>query len=856
MKGKELRSVSGSPSSNVLPALGHERGDHRRITTASVCSSSSLSDWTGTSSMAVCGIRGIRNDARAGPDDTGCRSDFSERPRVPRPATAMADQGDAGNDPLIATFFEMVPVAITMFPRAAFWEARRPGFRGDPRWAALAHAPPVVSAMRWIGSRFQLGRAAHLGTDDVPELAAKTKVLEAECTAALAASLKDFWHTYGEGVPGVSRTGSFGSSAGRGRGSSVSGAASGDLSSSVSPHLSSVSPHDTGHGPGTPATLALHYGLNFAASAADYEAGSQPTVLRLLRHAADVFRASGLPAAALTSSPLPHTLDDWLWTQLHIDIFLGDVFVDLAHATLNHRPTVFNMPREMPEVRLRAPILRTSMLPPPSKRPPNALVPDDLYDVFHGLNMGQCYGFLDPDFLPQPAPDELAARLSLLVGDVVTAGYGPLAFMVHTLSYHVGALGAELDVAGFSFADLALADDLLAGRAGLGAQRAIDVLDHPSSASFQAKRDHLRRAKEAIWTSLDPRLRAVVDAGFDVSALRVLFPLSPDPFLIDVVSVLGFMKRTELLLVSPEPFSDLVEGAKRSPGRTRRRRGAHPPSVISLDSESEVGSQVTQDERTTVAWMRSSAFAEACSSAFSLGAMARALVASFPLPVIARARIVPHVDRAIVSAAWFSIFVLRRFPVAPDTHSADFARLGELHRALEHTARACLDVLAAGDRPEVEPVRLLLRDLLEGERQTVSRREAKMLLIARKTPADCPHGNPGGRCWTCASQPAPDGEEGELELMPGMPGHLDVRRGSDARRRVVFSDEDEVGETFAKGEYARSFLAPDEDEEEGDETADEQEEEASVTTAAEQSFSLTLLLEQWDLARNGRQTVS
>ncbi|KAI9029529.1 hypothetical protein DFJ74DRAFT_750034 [Hyaloraphidium curvatum] len=513
----------------------------------------------------------------------------------------------------------------------------------------------------------------------------------------------------------------------------------------------------------TAETLALLYALVLPAFMGHLVAGSLLDARRLLAHAADVVRAAGLPPEAFVGNPLPEDADGWLYMQHWLDAASNFMVADAGCAAVDRLPLTVDWPREFPGLRLRAPLVRVAMLPPPAPGDP---APEELAKLLDGISFGEAWGWLDPDSAfspPEPGDERHAHVLRETVGNPGRNGFFAISMMVLFLELHWNRFEAYLGDAGLDVVDLVVADDSERRNGADGpngaessahlspddAARLDDALHNPRFPEADRRWRYLRSAAAQVEAALPPPLRAAEAQGWDVDACLALAPPGfPPMFALFLLGVAAAIKRISMLLISPPPFAELL-----GPNRTSAlSRGSSGSDDLSSDSD-----RTPSVERRLTLWLSTSAFASASRTAASLAALARMVVGQFR-PQLAGQSYTAGLDRAAAFAAWFSVMVLRRFPSAfAGAPESAYPAAAALHSALHADARACLELLRTADRAEHEPVRVLLGALLDGEELRLSRRDVQMLALAKRAVGGkCRHGVRvgGGECWACAARDA------------------------------------------------------------------------------------------------------
>ncbi|KAI9002525.1 hypothetical protein DFJ74DRAFT_775183 [Hyaloraphidium curvatum] len=794
------------------------------------------------------------------------------------PAAGGGGGGDAALAPgadaqLLDAFVASLPPGSWAIHVAAYREclevqqdgtAGSPGLaQADPRWAALYRSPILVATVRWLGARAVLDRD---GDPDGASLSPGTRlgtlvaVLERLWEALLEGELARFWaeaEAAGARREDVERRGSLTSL------EKVAG--SGDVPAwdpEIAGRLQTME------------NLALEWSLCVVAVFVDLHLSRAVSSRALLRQVAAMMRVVRVPGEDRLPAQLA-TFDDFFFSQQWVNCFWMLVVSELWFAASTDTEPLLDPVAEFPSVPyLMRPGLVASV-PAPSGRPRGIPVPERILSI-RRITCREYLGLVDPVRSTTLPAEDQETLLAGTVGRIAQLGPLPLRILLNYAVLKTAQLKSWARARGLSVFDVLVAEHALesgpaAGTTGSEVRYLRRLAANPHLPEAIRRRRFVLRAVERVEGKLPPGLaKAARDADFDAFAAE-LPEMGPEGQQMVLASLLT-MRLACMLLGSPEPFADLRPGGEEADSPSRAPDVEHPAyneqvedlpddasSLLGLsdvsadpDPPSESDASSDADLRLLELWFATPAFTSASRDAISISAWARLLPSRFTAAQLRASPFASIACNAAVLAAWFHLLVLRRFSaIAVRAPAALQARALELHGDILSDVHACLELLDASGRPGHAASAGLLRSVLEGEGDGLSRADLQILRTARQVVGRCPHlagGDADGTCWVCAAGRAgrlrgegdEAGGEDAGDPLARVAGYglarADSAEGvlSDATARVVtpesslaassasgsataagprrvrFADAADVFETYSKEEYpARSMLAAD-----------------------------------------------
>ncbi|KAI9002480.1 hypothetical protein DFJ74DRAFT_695799 [Hyaloraphidium curvatum] len=344
------------------------------------------------------------------------------------------------------------------------------------------------------------------------------------------------------------------------------------------------------------------------------------------------------------------------------------------------------------------------------------------------------------------------------------------------------------------------------------------------------RRTALLQAVELIDGALPADVSDAVD-GADFVAIATAFSSSAPNALVLALAVLTKLKQLSLLLCCPDPFEDLV-GAPEAPKEAgpRKRTDLLHRAPTGSDTESDVSSApsvVSSESADLFSWLSSPAFAVASRSAAIIASIMRTVCERVPASELEANYLASHfLCTAAVHGAWFPLLLLRRFDALALSRSLGCrlpAESMKLHAELRSDAAACLSAMERCGLPQYQSARLILQSVLDGEDARFGLADIRVLRMASRVVAGCPHSGDvgqGGECYLCTAERArerrpsyrppearmdSDDEGGACERGEGGnatdPLADAAVLGASARRRVRFTGSDDVRDTWSASEY-------------------------------------------------------
>ncbi|KAI9005028.1 hypothetical protein DFJ74DRAFT_646873 [Hyaloraphidium curvatum] len=725
-----------------------------------------------------------------------------------------ADDVRARREFVAAFLAQLVPGSVA-FHAGAFWEVQAAAdgaaWHGDPRWRALYGHPLLIAAINWFGARTLLDA----GAPDVD--AALVGALEDDFAARLRRHLDAFWAAAAGAGPAALQTGD---------------------------------------------NLAVQWAVVHASAFVYLTESRNVSGRQLMRQAASMFRAMRVPGEIDYEYYSPkRTLDDWFFRQTFVYNFWSWLGGELWLAANTKTPPLIDPVAEFPSVPFMLPPPWLTGIPPPSERPLDEPVPENLTPwVFR---VSDYLGMVDP-VLSSPPNDYI---LAAVVGEMKLVGPVPMMLFLNYALLKVSEFSAWLKAAGLTVLQVLVAAEVRQGSSPAMANAGVlpwvaAVLANPLVDEAIRRRAFLRDAIERLETYI-PADVIQAQRRSDYAAYDAALEMLPLAAREQILAGLMELRLTLMVLNSPEPFEDLVvaSGAPPSPASEDSSEVADVGDGESEDSEEDPESSALD------LWLSSAAFPAACSNAMIIAANSRMLLARGPAS-FAKSMFATFAYQSAAHAAWFNLLVLRRFAhAAAGASEGAQARALALLEAIHADISACLELLAASGQEQQLAVRTMLQGVLEG-RTAVTRAEMQVMRMARQLARWCPHGGQGGgeggSCWICATRGG--GEEGDVgsgDPFAGLPEYVplsgvtrdlsqtttlvgsDAGSGSaelqspptkDGGRRVRFANEVLVYETWSKEEYPqRSMRWKDEGE------------KRAAAAKAEAAKTINFMLQQRDI---------
>lgn len=572
----------------------------------------------------------------------------------------------------------------------------------------------------------------------------------------------------------------------------------------------------------------------------------RPAVARsFIRHLVAIWAAAGVPGEESLEPDLS-CQDDFLFAQIWITTFWTTYSFDLLIAANAKTVPLFDPAVDYPTLPVIFPATVLASIKPPSQREVNGPTPEHVLSRAIPIRAREYLSWMDPE---KPPPKDIASTrdltLSRCISGISEAGFTHLIILLFYLGLKTSSFRIWVkEIDNLSMIDVLLAEELIRRGAavnpseGAASKRAawqkyadeanVDIsyfdkiMSNAKIGEAIRRRNHLRVCSNLIEQSLPKEMAFAART----SNYRELVKHVPDIFL----SFLVIMRSVLMMVGSPEPFEDLKY--KESPDET-----AASPTTVSDADEPDTLLRI---------WFHSTAFFEASSSAMVVSRNLAMIITNWGPEKLASSLYIGFLCNAAVHAAWFHLLVLQRFRwLVAESTEAERARALSLYNSIQSDIKVCLEVLEISGKSHFEEQRIMLRSLLDGDRTSLSPTELQMLRLARKVVLKCPHmegADSTGTCWICATNQSPAMRRGSLTglgsddpmaqireaggnnsdrgskssrngtttLSGGSSSDGTLPRKSNGKKRVRFSDEDEIWETHHKEDYpARSQRAPD-----------------------------------------------
>lgn len=594
----------------------------------------------------------------------------------------------------------------------------------------------------------------------------------------------------------------------------------------------------------------------------------------LIRLLIAIFRRTRIPGEAGLTRPSIEGVDDLLIWHTWLDVFWITRSMEILTATTGGHVLAYDPASEFPTVPFVMGAAVLASIPRPSTRPINGPIPFDTIPLEEPYKCREYLGWTNP-ILANPVDDE--TRDGVIAKAFVAmeqAGTFHLGSFIFELMAHSEAFTRWLkEEAGLTLLAVLVAEQRLEN--GLSSPTSTSpvssdgdyvstVLRNPFLGEAIRRRRHLWTSATVIESRLPTELRDAAREADVATVLRLLSVL-PGASGQQILTFLLILRQTMMLLVSPEPFKDLVGDEYSSSGHSI----SDDSSMISSDT-TETGSSEDAEDALLEEWFTSPSFLEASRNALLISRTMRKLTDYISKSQSFKANYTIFAFGCITAshAAWFHLLVLRRFRnLVAGAPEAERARALDLYDDMVADIQSCLKFIDASGQPQYAATRNLLNEILEGQSTKLDREQVQMLRMAQQAVHFCEHMEGAvldGHCFLCAAERAKarmgdsadlsaggstlDGASAGLSAaslgpqdpiadLPELAMLGNLRLG----RRVRFAATVEVQETYSKEEYpGRSMMAKEEDDDEADEEEEEDEQVGTGKNGQKHDFSMPL----------------
>lgn len=766
----------------------------------------------------------------------------------PPPGDDDPDLTPEGEQSLVNAFLDHFAVNVSWLGRPALREClSSPSFSGDSRYVALYRHPLFLAAAHWGGARLLLDMGGASPVDrsfsHTWPLAALLPRLEKNFVRLLRKELSRFWTEVNTG-------------------SGTASSSPAEARPELLQHLNNLA---------LLVTLVVTLGFFFIVMS------RTPGSRVFIRLVIAILRRTRVPGEAGFQPPTIDGVDDLLIWHHWLDVFWVVHGMEILTATTGGHTLAYDPTEEFPTVPFPMGAAVLSSIPPPSTRPVNGPVPFDSLPLGEPYKCREYLGWTNPTLanpVDDPTRDLVIAKAFV---SMETSGTFHLAAIIFELMGQTESYTRWLkDEAGLTLLAVLVAEQRLeAGGLSPGSSTVssdsdfiMGVMHNPYLGEAIRRRRHLWNSATIVESRLPTELRDAAREA-DIDTILRLLSVLPGASGQQVLSFLLILRQTMMLLVSPEPFKDLLGDDYSSSGRSI----SDDSSMLSLDSDSTETDEIDAEDSLLEEWFTSLSFLEASRNALLISRTMRKLSEYITNAKNFKPNFAIFAYGCITAshAAWFHLLVLRRFRnLVAGAAPTEQARALDLYDDMVSDVQSCLLFIDASGQPQYAATRDLLNELLEGQSVKLDREQVQLLRMAQQTVHFCEHMEDvvlDGHCFQCAAERARAriGESGDLSVggstLDGTSNGLNSASfGQDPigdmpelamlgslrlAKRVRFAATVEVQETYSKEEYpGRSMMA-----------ADPQDDNGNSTGANSQDFSLPLTALQRILQqRDGDQT--
>lgn len=766
-------------------------------------------------------------------DNYGARNrDPNNHQRRERPAPAGTAHTDDSLDPklqraLLNAFVEVIPTGTSALDKESFLEIldsnnlpqrgkTAEGFSSssyDRRWQELYTHPVLIACGLWFGARALLDRGSNEGAADMPTAADLGRLipkLETRFVRILRHELARFW-----------------------------------AEASPRKNLKSSTKKSSPESLHTLENLALLFTLGGTVSFLVLQMARLDAARVLSKHIVAMLRCTRIPGEIGIQTPKHQGIDDVLIEEHWRDVFWTTVAMESLLAATSGTKLAFDPVREFPTVPLSLPAMTLADIPPPSKREINGPIPDEILN-YPPFRCRDYLGYLDPAGALPPEMESRESALRRSFGDYRGGGPPFIGFVMFFALYQVSAFLVWLkEEAHISMLGVLAAEELVqeairppevqrVGTDESASSGGTLVAESPPPAMGSLPRQVLRtillrkpllkeaiRRRNFLWDAISlieealpqPLVKASENSDYDTLA-AMLAPLPGDSAQL-VFGILAMLRQLLMMLVSPEPFADLLEG----------QDGDGKEAATDLDDDSTISSLAPTDhpdvESTMLHfWFSSPSFFDASRNAIIISANLKMLSTRFASRELdGNYLLFMCACTSATHAAWLHLLILRRYAALVSTSSAEEqSGAVQLYAELRSDIEACLEFLDASGQPQYAHAASLLRGILEGQAVKLTEDDLETLRIAQKGARFCEHvegaTDDGSVCYLCQSERSKGKKTGlDKEGRPirdPLAQLPEYQLGERLKKSVKFSEEVSEHETYTKEEYpARSMRAVD-----------------------------------------------